>query len=196
MEKLREYQKLQSNPKKPKEVKEMPAWMQKIVNMYQVPNTDVILKRAAFYAVLALWSVLKPGVGGPTFQVTMSIVINFHCFRYHLSETVFFSMLISHVIEQLFTGLRSRCSCHSWGVFTFSMTESRNCPGLSSLGKFLELVFSFCHFRIVHSLVFFKYSSLENVVFSFSHPTFCKRHLLVLLSRLPEKHQASSSSYI
>ena len=50
----------------------MPAWMQKIVNMYQVPNTDVILKRAAFYALLALWSVLKPGVGGPTFQVTMS----------------------------------------------------------------------------------------------------------------------------
>lgn len=72
MEKLREYQKLQSNPKKPKEVKEMPAWMQKIVNMYQVPNKDVIAKRAAFYALLGLWSVLKPGDGGPAFQVSMS----------------------------------------------------------------------------------------------------------------------------
>lgn len=71
MEKLREYQKLQSNPIK-KEVKELPAWMQKIVNMYQVPNKDVIVKRAAFYALLGIWSVLKPGDGGPAFQVGVS----------------------------------------------------------------------------------------------------------------------------
>jgi len=74
MEKLREYQKLQNNPKKPKVVKELPAWMQKIVNMYQVPTTDVIAKRAVFYVLLALWSVLRPGNGGPAFQVLMSFV--------------------------------------------------------------------------------------------------------------------------
>lgn len=74
MEKLREYQKLQSNPIKKKEVKELPAWMQKIVNMYQVPNKDVIAKRAAFYALLGIWSVLKPGDGGPAFQVLMSFL--------------------------------------------------------------------------------------------------------------------------
>ncbi|KAG0553855.1 hypothetical protein M758_12G047100 [Ceratodon purpureus] len=74
MEKLREYQKLQSNPIKKKEAKPLPAWMQKIVNMYQVPNKDVILKRAAFYALLAIWTVVKPGDGGPAFQVLMSFL--------------------------------------------------------------------------------------------------------------------------
>jgi len=74
MEKLREYQKQQSSPKKPKEIKEMPAWQKKIVNMYQVPSRDVILKRAAFYAALALWTVLRPGNNGPTFQVLMSFL--------------------------------------------------------------------------------------------------------------------------
>ena len=74
MERLREYQKLQFKPKK--EVKETPAWMLKIANMYQVPNSDVIAKRAAFFALLGLWSVLKPhGDGGPAFQVRFPSII-------------------------------------------------------------------------------------------------------------------------
>ncbi|XP_024358483.1 protein CHAPERONE-LIKE PROTEIN OF POR1, chloroplastic isoform X2 [Physcomitrium patens] len=73
MEKLREYQKSQFKPKK-KEIKPLPAWQQKIVGMYQVPNKDDIIKRAVFYALLGVWSVLKPGQRGPAFQVLTSFV--------------------------------------------------------------------------------------------------------------------------
>ncbi|XP_024387035.1 uncharacterized protein [Physcomitrium patens] len=52
MEKLREYQKSQFKPKK--EIKPLPAWQQKIVDMYQIPNKEVILRIAAFYVLVGV----------------------------------------------------------------------------------------------------------------------------------------------
>ena len=90
MEKLREYQKLQFNPIKKKEIKPLHPWLQKIVNMYQVPSKDVIIKRAAFYALLAVWTVVRPGYGGPAFQVGVSSHLNRSiCFLEQLPVPIF-----------------------------------------------------------------------------------------------------------
>lgn len=62
---------LKSNLKK--KVAESPPWVQKVVNMFEAPSSQVILQRAVLFGLLGVWSVMNSAEGGPAFQVAVSL---------------------------------------------------------------------------------------------------------------------------
>lgn len=62
---------LKSNLKK--KVAESPPWVRNVLNMFEVPSTQVILQRAVLFALLGVWSVMNSAEGGPAFQVAVSL---------------------------------------------------------------------------------------------------------------------------
>ncbi|KAJ7561942.1 hypothetical protein O6H91_03G048500 [Diphasiastrum complanatum] len=62
---------LKSNLKK--KLSESPVWVQKLANLIEVPTSTIIMRRAALFALLAIWSIMKSAEGGPAFQVAVSL---------------------------------------------------------------------------------------------------------------------------
>lgn len=56
-----------------KKYAESPPWVRNLGNRFEVPSSKVILQRAVFFALLALWSIINPAEGGPAFQVAVSL---------------------------------------------------------------------------------------------------------------------------
>ncbi|KAH7366058.1 hypothetical protein KP509_18G061300 [Ceratopteris richardii] len=75
---------LKSNLKK--KVEESPPWVKRILNIFEVPPSEVILQRAVFFALMGVWSVMNPAEGGPAFQVAVSLAGCIYLLNYRLKS--------------------------------------------------------------------------------------------------------------
>eukprot|EP01018_Ginkgo_biloba_P025072 Gb_26422 [translate_table: standard] len=57
-----------------KKVSESPPWVRSLINLVEVPASEVIIRRAVLFALLGVWSVMNSADGGPAFQVAVSLV--------------------------------------------------------------------------------------------------------------------------
>lgn len=73
MESFRERKRSKMNLKSTlkKKVSESPPWVQAFFRMIEVPKSEIIVRRAVLYALLAVWSIFNPAEGGPAFQVSL-----------------------------------------------------------------------------------------------------------------------------
>lgn len=75
---------LKSNLKK--KVEDSPPWVKRILNIFEVPPSEVILQRAVFFALMGVWSVMNPAEGGPAFQVAVSLAGCVYLLNYRLKS--------------------------------------------------------------------------------------------------------------
>lgn len=75
---------LKSNLKK--KVEESPPWVRNLLNIFEVPPSEVILQRAVFFALMGVWSVMNPAEGGPAFQVAVSLAGCVYLLNYRLKS--------------------------------------------------------------------------------------------------------------
>ncbi|KAI5084115.1 hypothetical protein GOP47_0000284 [Adiantum capillus-veneris] len=75
---------LKSNLKK--KVEESPPWVKRILNIFEVPPSQIILQRAAFFGLMGVWSVMNPAEGGPAFQVAVSLAGCVYLLNYRLKS--------------------------------------------------------------------------------------------------------------
>ncbi|KAH7288350.1 hypothetical protein KP509_31G023100 [Ceratopteris richardii] len=65
-----------------KQYAKLPPWMRNLPNTYDVPSSKAILIRSAVFGALAIWSALDRTLGGPAFQVVLSLF----CCIYFLND--------------------------------------------------------------------------------------------------------------
>ncbi|MCO5608350.1 hypothetical protein L7F22_062558 [Adiantum nelumboides] len=75
---------LKSNLKK--KVEESPPWVKRILNIFEVPPSQIILQRAVFFGLMGVWSVMNPAEGGPAFQVAVSLAGCVYLLNYRLKS--------------------------------------------------------------------------------------------------------------
>ncbi|XP_066352901.1 protein CHAPERONE-LIKE PROTEIN OF POR1, chloroplastic-like [Miscanthus floridulus] len=57
-----------------KQVEESPSWLKALLGYFEVPSLEIILRRFAFFAFFAGWSIATSAETGPTFQLALSLV--------------------------------------------------------------------------------------------------------------------------
>ncbi|RRT43180.1 hypothetical protein B296_00053654 [Ensete ventricosum] len=57
-----------------KKVMESPSWMKRLLELVELPPTDVILRRFFLFVFMGAWSVINSAESGPAFQVALSIL--------------------------------------------------------------------------------------------------------------------------
>lgn len=70
----RKRSKINLKSKLKKKVDESPSWVKGLINFIEAPPSEVIIRRACLYALIAVWSVMNSAEGGPAFQVAVSLV--------------------------------------------------------------------------------------------------------------------------
>ncbi|KAH7292455.1 hypothetical protein KP509_29G069700 [Ceratopteris richardii] len=63
----------ESEVKEVAEYVKLPPWMQNLPNTYYVPSSNAILIRSAVFGALAIWSALDQTLGGPAFEMVLSL---------------------------------------------------------------------------------------------------------------------------
>lgn len=56
-----------------KKVDECPTWLKNMLNFFERPPTEVILKRLFLFAFMGGWSIMNSAETGPAFQVALSL---------------------------------------------------------------------------------------------------------------------------